>query len=681
MLPAGPTGSQLPERASTLQLALFWLQSAFTFTCRVIIVIVVVVDIGTLAAQRITSTLNATQDKAIQVLLDVLTSMNRLPPDAPASGYAKTSQDFVVDYVTFLAPGYDDERAMFPRYIEALQNHRYMTLRGMTKSLFANITSIRSAMGGVDFGPDWWDTQQSSVDMAGEVVFTGVSIDSSLMARNYSDMMMFLGLDPANPVLNSTMIDLLIPRSAIPKRRQVAGLMYKMFSTDPEKLDSFTIHVGKDAWLQNLGALDVKSTAKCQLLEHPSITYFNDIRGGFWCPRDYYPSIAYLGRFVNGTVGNWVIECDTPPMEMTIEVIRWNARLAQRYSTAFYHNAVRMTAPRKTMYTQKMLLNLTNYISGSVFRLQDIVTVASSGTLEPLPSTIYIVQTDQLPDALRTAVLLLGFVTIAYTRCTLMGVRTLFHFMLESPLAIVMNVAYALLTYPSGTELAVMLLTARSVNSISIFLRLFMLLRPYSIPALIIAKALMSVRYGYQQVTRYVTVKESVIPLLFQIVLLRATAADLVGVGMHKGTTSDAMTSFSWIFHGESWVIVIVFIFLRFHAGHAIERRERRHQIPEESTDELAQLPAYDKYLGGKFFAFDVCFLPEVRIGTRRCRVIEGGPLWMDAVFNFNMNGLVQYNQVIDSGTLTRVSLAGKYTRTDIALVKHEHDTGHVIVG
>ncbi|DBA02994.1 TPA: hypothetical protein N0F65_003182 [Lagenidium giganteum] len=519
--------------------------------CVLVMIIIVLVEIGTLTNQRM-------QDK---ILLDTLVTMDKLPADAPTSGFAKITSDLVLEYKT-------------------LTDGRNSVMTGMTKTLLPNITSNRSAMGGIDYSPE-------CVDMAGEFTFTGVNTDVALMAKSYSDIIAHLGLDPTKPVLTDSMIELIIPH------HQVAGLVYKMYSTDPEKLESFSIHAGQDAWLQNLGSPDIKTTVKCKLLEKPTISCFKEVYGGYWCPRNYYPSTSDASRFVNGTVGNWVIECDTPKMEMTIIVVRWNSL---RFSTAFYRNTVKMTAPRKVInfFPTKRILNWCKLPH------QDLVTAASTGTLEPLPSTIYIVQTDRLPDQLRT-VLLGAEICDDHLHAVLSRRR-------------------------SKTKRAVMIATARNTNGLAAFVNLSILLRP-------------RLRYGIRRVTYCITVKESVILILILIAVLTSTAKTVVGVGMHAGTISDNLLAdrnrVIARFHGRAISRLLK------HRLLALSTSKVKSQLPSKrsssqsskyssqsrpsfedvtaSPDESSTVLAYDEYLAGKFFAFGVS---EVNIQGRRCRVI-----------------------------------------------------------
>ncbi|DBA05053.1 TPA: hypothetical protein N0F65_000741 [Lagenidium giganteum] len=663
--------------------------------CAVVIAIIVTIEIVGLLSQGIMAALRAKQDVALDILRNSFDAMDKLGAAGAGEGIAPTGNDLVVAYENTLGPHYDDEQATFASYIDSIDSRRYIKLTGMTKSLFPNASSVRSAMGGVDYGPDWWKQARSHVDIEGNIMFSGNSVDKTLFARNYSDLVDFLGLDPSNPVLTSTMIDMLLPRLAIPKRVQLAEFKYKLYSTDPEKLDSFNVHIATDDWLKNLGGNDVKTTATCRLLEQPTITKFVHIFGAFWCPRKFAPSASYASRFVNASVGNWVIECDSnKDMDLTLEIIRWNGKMPERYSTAFYHNTIKIVAPRKTFYTQTMLANLTGYASGNGYPVRDIVAVASSGTLVPQPSTIYIVQTQPIPDRLRTAILGLALLCVLFTRCTLVGVRTLCHFILESSLSILLDVVYAVLTYPSGTELATMIATARSAAGLNAIVHLAILLRRFSTPALIMAKTVLSMPYGFRQVTPCITIKEAVVMIVIQIVALYSSAGKIVGVGMHGMVTSDDMSSYVWRFHGIIWLTTIVFVFVRFQTGRVFEHYQKQPRpasvfdkyAGKMSRDSFTQVVseriAYDEYLSGKFLSFGVCFLPLVEVKGRLCRVLDGSPLVLDSIFNFNLNGFGQYGRVQNMKTIAYVTAVGRYEPSEI-LLKNDYPegTGDIVVG
>ncbi|KAJ0400839.1 hypothetical protein ATCC90586_005232 [Pythium insidiosum] len=215
--------------------------------CAAAVAIIVLIEIGTLMTQDIMAALRAKQDAALQVLRDSLVAMDALGAAGLGDGHTKGNDGMVFAFETTLGPHYDDERAYFKKYADSIDARRYLTLNGQTKSLFTDVAAIWSAMGGVDFGPDWWETVRSYVDIEGGVMFSGNSVDKTLMGRNYSDLVTHLGLDPANPVLTDAMIDKLLPRSAIPKRTQLGEFKYKLYSTDPEKLDSFNVHIATDA--------------------------------------------------------------------------------------------------------------------------------------------------------------------------------------------------------------------------------------------------------------------------------------------------------------------------------------------------------------------------------------------------------------------------------------------------
>ncbi|GLD92784.1 hypothetical protein PINS_up001363 [Pythium insidiosum] len=676
--------------------------------CAAAVAVIVLIEIGTLLTEDVMAALRAKQDAALQVLRDALVAMDEMGAAGLGDGHAKASDGMVFAFETTLGPHYDDERAVFKRYVDAIDARRYLSLHGQTRSLFANVSAIWSAMGGVDFGPDWWETVRSYVDIEGGVMFSGNSVDKTLMARNYSDLVSFLGVDPANPVLSDAMIDKLLPRSAIPKRTQLGEFKYKLYSTDPEKLDSFNVHVATDAWLQNLGGADVKRTATCRLLPRASIPKFTHVFGAFWCARSFRPSASYASRFNDATVGLWVIECDSKTdIDLRLDILRWNGKMPQRYSTAFYHNAVRLTSPRKTLYTQTMLANLTAYPSGKTYPIRDVVAAASSGTLEPLPATVYIVQTEPIPNRLRTAILGIALLCVLFTRCTLTGVRTLCHFVLESSLSIALDVAYAVLTYPSGTELAVMIATARHAQGLAAVVQLAIVLRRFSTPALIVAKTVLSLRFGFRAVTPCITIREAIALVVIQIIAIYISAGRVVGVGMRAGTTSDGMTAYVWNLQGVVWLIAIGFILVRFQVGRLVDRWAKRRGAPritaqlvaqakskgapnatasvdkgQLATDSRSSSSAYDDYLSGKFLSFGVCFLEGVTVQGRPCRVLDGSPLILDCLFNFNLNGLGQYGAVQQRHVLAHVSPAGRFEATDIALdAEYPRNTGNVVIG
>ncbi|DBA05088.1 TPA: hypothetical protein N0F65_000776, partial [Lagenidium giganteum] len=693
---------------------------AFGAFCALLIMLIVVADIGGMLLQDIMASLNAKQDAAVQVLHDAFVAMDRLGPSGLGDGHAPiANSDLVLAYETTLGPHYSEELPMFARYAEAIDSRRYFRLAGMTKSIFPNISAIRSNMSGVDAGPDWWETVRSHVDIEGNVMFSGNSVDKSLMNLSYADITAFLGLDPANPVLNESTLSLLLPRSAIPKRTQIAEFKYKMYSTDPQKLESFNVHIATDDWLQNLGALDQKTLATCKLLEAPTLNKFVHVFGAFWCPKSFPPSDVYLSRFVSASVGKWVIECDSKnDYTITLNIVRWNAKLPQRYSTAFYHYSVVMTAPRKTLYTQTMLMNLTAYSSGAGIPIRDIVAVASSGKLVPQPATVYLVETEVMSDSLRQTFLLLALLCLLFTRCTLVGVRTLCHFILESSLSVLVMIVFAVLTYPSRTELAVMIATVRNAGSMSAFVHLTILLRRYTVPTMIMSKIVLSLRYGINHVTPCITIKEVVMIIIVQLVILYSTAGSVVGVGMKANVTGDDMTAYVWRFHSVVIGASFALLFLRFQVGRLASYLRHRNQEPRVSkahvsttvvnlspASEIRRNPtkknlkrtatvfrddphndvhhdhiAYDAYLSGKFLSFGVTFLPLIEIKGRRCRIIDGSPLVLDALFNFNLNGFGQYSKVQNSATITHVTSIGRFVPSNVTSSdEYPSDTGNVL--
>ncbi|KAJ0397293.1 hypothetical protein ATCC90586_008808 [Pythium insidiosum] len=667
--------------------------------------VVVLIEIGTIVAQIIMSALNAKQDVAVQVLHDTLVVMDALGAAGLGDDKVTTSNGLVYTYETTLGQRYNDERAAFRRYADAIDSRRYASLKGQTQSLFANVSAVRSAMGGIDFGPDWWEMARSYVDIEGTVMFSGNSVDKTLMARNYTDLVAHLGLDPASPVLSDAMVAKLLPRSAIPKRTQVGEFKYKLYSTDPEKLDSFNIHLATEAWLAHLGAIDVPAHATCRLLPKPTLPKFYHVFGAFWCPRSFPPSAAYASRFKDPTdVGLWVVECDSKhDYEVQMQIIRWHGQMPERYSTAFYLNTIKITSPRKSFYTQAMLANLTAFPSGNGYPIRDIVALASTGRLEALPAKVYIVQTEPIPERIRTAILGVTFVCVLFTRCTFAGVRTLCHFMLESSVSIALDIVYAVFTYPSGTELAVMMATVRHGQPVATIAHLAISLRRFSTPALIIAKTALSLLYGFREITPCITIRESIALVVCQVVALFLMAPALVGIGMKKNlatghiTTSDDMTAFVWTFNGLIWLVAVVFIFLRYKLGVIVTRWSQRHVMRRVVNDVktgkadregdaclLAATPssAYDEYLSGKLLSFGVWFLESRRVQGRQCRVIDGNPLVLDALFNLNLNGFGSYSQLQNQPVVVHVSATGRFDLTDIPLAPdYPPHTGNIVLG
>ncbi|GLD92805.1 hypothetical protein PINS_up001384 [Pythium insidiosum] len=704
-----PTKLQLLLNVWTLCMALGGLALA----------VVVIIEIGTIVAQIIMSALNAKQDVAVQVLRDTLAVMDQLGAAGLGDGKVSTPSGLVYTYETTLGQRYNDERVAFRRYVDAIDARRYASLKGMTRSLFPNVSAVRSAMGGIDFGPDWWEMARSYVDIEGGVMFSGNSVDKTLMARNYSDLVTFLGVDPANPVLSDAMVSKLLPRSAIPKVTQVGEFKYKLYSTDPEKLDSFNIHLATDAWLANLGAIDAVTHATCRLLPKPTLPKFYHVFGAFWCPRSFPPSAAYASRFKEAPasdVGLWVVECDSKhDYEAKLQIIRWHGQMPERYSTAFYLNAVKLTSPRKAVYTQAMLFNLTAYGSGNAYPIRDIVALASTGKLEALPAKVYVVQTEPIPERIRTAILGITFVCVLFTRCTFTGVRTLCHFMLESSVSIALDIVYAVFTYPSGTELAVIVATVRHGHWPSAVVHLAMTVRRFSTLALIIAKTALSLFYGFQEITPCITIRESIVLVMLQVLVLFLMAPALVGTGMKKNlktghiTSSDDMTTFVWTFNGLIWLVALVFIFLRYKIGKLVSRWSARQlsrrrvvssiktattaarTLPSEPTGEstaksksspTASSSAYDDYLSGKLLSFGVWFLERRRVKGRECRVIDGNPLVLDALFNFNLNGFGHYTQLQNQTTIIHVTATGRFDLTDVPLAPdYPLRTGNVVLG
>ncbi|DAZ95334.1 TPA: hypothetical protein N0F65_002441, partial [Lagenidium giganteum] len=679
VMPVGPTDSSVFPRGARMvaEVAGGSLKRGQIFGALSTLTILglIVLEITTLLNQRISAALDTKQDTAGEVLHDTLSAMDKLDAAAPPIGFTSLSEDQVLQYKLTLAPKFPTERSTFSKYVTAIENRRYKTFSGETRGLWTRLENVRSQLGGIDYAHDWWDIVQSTVNIQASVLFTGVNINTSLFLQDYVTLQTQLNISDDNPVLSTNTTAVLLPRSAISKRTQMGSLLYKLYSTDPEKLVSFNLRMSTDAWAQGVAASDLQSSSRCSLLRRPTVARFQD---AVWSPTTFYPSDSYVTSFANSTTfGDWVIECDSiKPMAITIENLRWHASMKSRYTTAFYHHTLKLIAPRKVIFTQTMLVAMAEWPNNASIPFSQLVAVPSNGIYEPQTSTMYIIETNTLPNEVRTVLMVLALVCVLYTRCSVVGIRTFFHFITETPLSVLLNVAFAVLTYPSGTELSSIMINLSGLTShFKLFVALGVVLRPFTVPCLLGAKALLSLRYGFRQVAYCITVREAVVLILTQMLVMRVTTTTLVSVGMKADVVTEDMTTFIWHFHLTMGGVTACFIGFRFYAGRMLETKlktkwdeiTKTAQDAPVSATELSK-SGYDTYLCGKFFAFGVCVLPTVLVNKQECRVLDGSALWLEAFFNFNFNGLTQYHTVVGTRFVTRVSCIGQFTTTEMAV-------------
>ncbi|OQS02664.1 hypothetical protein THRCLA_21366 [Thraustotheca clavata] len=199
------------------------------------------------------------QPQEIKTLSLIMRSIMALNPATTLNGNTNTLDGTLnVNFGLTLRPNVGAEIAVFPQYFQ------------LVFCLLVWTYTLWTSLGGIQFGSDWWDVVAQTVASMSYIVYTGVPANFTVLTASFNRLVTMLGVE-ANGALSADQIDLLVPRSAIPK---AAEAVFKSYATDPKLLTTFNMVVPDPQWLAGVGALDItapNSKTTCRLLQYPSL--------------------------------------------------------------------------------------------------------------------------------------------------------------------------------------------------------------------------------------------------------------------------------------------------------------------------------------------------------------------------------------------------------------------------